>query len=130
MMRHPIQPLAFDAHGVIRFTENKIVRNLLDRARDKGIMDLNSIACEPYSQEDRQQFAQLIGYSLSGYGELSYVDDASFAVASEMAEAGKDEKDARIEFLETRLAELKAALREPMATLFEKHPDDLMKVGD
>ncbi|MBK9580323.1 MAG: hypothetical protein IPO40_24930 [Fibrobacteres bacterium] len=127
MKRNPIQPLSLDSRGVMRFKENKIIRNMLDRATQKGIMDLNSIACEDYSQEDRQQFAQLIGYSLSGYGELSYVDDSSFATASEMAETGNDEKDARIEFLEGQLNELKSALRIPMATLFEKHPDDLME---
>lgn len=129
MAKHPIQPLVTDSHGIIRFHKNQIVRDLLDHASQHG-MSLNTIACVNYSQEDRQQLAQLIGYSHSGYGELSYVDDASFAIASEMAESGKDEKDARIEFLESRLAELKAALREPMATLFEKHPDDLMEVGE
>ena len=129
MMRHPIQPLALDELGVLRFQKNQIVSDLLDHASQHG-MDLNTIAWKPYSVEDRRQLSQLIGYSLDGYGGLSYVDDASFDTASEMAESGKDEKDARIEFLETRLADLKKALREPMAELFEKHPNDLMEEGD
>ena len=29
----------------------------------------------PFTREDRQQFAQLIGYSESGYHDLSYVSD-------------------------------------------------------
>ena len=32
------------------------------------------------------QLAQLIGYSLSGYSELSYVDDDSYGAAEKMAE--------------------------------------------
>jgi hypothetical protein len=35
----------------------------------------------PFSNEDRQQFAQLIGYSLGGYSELSYVDDDAYKAA-------------------------------------------------
>lgn len=128
MMRHPTQPLAPDEDGTVRFKENAIVRRLLDRSREGLKTDLNDIACMEFSQEDRQQFAQLIGYSLSGYGELSYVDDATFHVASEMAESGRDEKDLRIEFLESRLSDLRKALREPIAMLFEKHPDDLMEL--
>lgn len=129
MMWHPIQPLALDESGVLRFQKNQIVRDLLDHASQHG-MDLNTIACKPYHVEDRRQLSQLIGYSLDGYGSLSYVDDASFAAASEMAESGKDEKDARIGFLESRLADVKLALRKPVAILFGIHPDDLMEEGD
>ena len=129
MMRHPTQPLAPDEGGTVRFKGNAIVRRLLDRSGEGLKTDLNDIACMEFSQEDRQQFAQLIGYSLSGYGELPYVDDAAFHVASELAESGgKDEKDIRIEFLESRLSDLKRALREPVATLFEVHPNDLMEL--
>ena len=69
-MRQPIQPLYKDEHGLVRFKENKIVRQLLDFASSRG-MSLNDIAMRDYSQEDRVQFAQLIGYSLSGFGTLS-----------------------------------------------------------
>ena len=73
-MKHPMQPLAKDEHGTLRFQQNKIVRDLLEFATSRGF-GLNEIAEREYSDEDRQQFAQLIGYSLSGYGELGYVDD-------------------------------------------------------
>lgn len=42
---------------------------------------MNDLACMEFSQEDREQFAQLIGYSLSGYGDLSYVSDESYDAA-------------------------------------------------
>jgi hypothetical protein len=71
---HPMQPLIKDPEGVIRFRKNMIVRFLLDN----GPWDLNKLAQMPFSNEDRQQFAQLIGYSLSGYGELPYVDDEAY----------------------------------------------------
>lgn len=68
---HPMQPIVLADNDVIRFKANKIVRFLLDWASQRGI-DMNTLAIMPFSQEDRAQFAQLIGYSVSGYGELQY----------------------------------------------------------
>jgi|GEM_PF-949782 len=125
MTKNPIQPLAKDAKGVLRFKANAIVQHLLDTHPS---CDMNTLARMEFTDDDRQQFAQLIGYSLSGYGDLqSYVDDVSWATAANMAE-GKDERDARIAGLEEKLGELRAAidmLREPVARLLEMHPDDL-----
>lgn len=73
-MKHPVQPLDLDEHGTLRFKANAIIRFLLDT----GPFDMNKIALMPFSQEDREQFAQLIGYSLSGFGELSYVSDETY----------------------------------------------------
>lgn len=73
-VRHPTQPLSKDEHGTIRFKANKIVRHLLDH----GGHDMNKLSMMNFSQEDREQFAQLIGYSLSGFGELSYVSDETY----------------------------------------------------
>lgn len=63
--RHQTLP---DPYGAltVRFKENSIVRFLLDG----GPFDLNMLARMPFSVEDREQFAQLIGYSLEGFGEL------------------------------------------------------------
>lgn len=122
--KHPIQPLMVDGMGVLRFKENRIISDLLDFADDHGF-GLNEIACREYSREDRQQLAQLIGYSLRGYGELrSYVDDGAYGAAQLMA-SGLDEKAARIEHLQSTINALRAALVEPMAELFGVHPDDL-----
>lgn len=71
-MKNPIQPLANDEHGVLRFKPNAIVRHLLDA---HPTCDMNRLACMDFTDDDRQQFAQLIGYSLSGYGDLGYVSD-------------------------------------------------------
>lgn len=70
---HPVQPLV-EVDGVVRFKENAIVRTLLDA----GPLDMNRIAAMAFSQEDHEQFAQLIGYSLSGFAELSYVRDRTY----------------------------------------------------
>ena len=124
-MKNPIQPLANDAQGVLRFKANAIVRHLLDTHPG---CDMNKLACMDFSDDDRQQFAQLIGYSLRGYGELrSYVDDEAYGTAAHMAD-GLDERDGRMAALEQKLAELREAanmLREPVARLLEMHPDDL-----
>ena len=120
-VKQPIQPLVVDQHGTLRFKENTIVRYLLDN----GGINLNDLARIEFSQDDCMQFAQLIGYSLSGFSDLSYVDDATFEAATAMAEQGMNYKDARIATLAEKLDSLKQALREPIAELFGVHPDDL-----
>ncbi len=84
MKPFPDQPLALDEHGTLRFQQNAIVRYLLD----VGPMDMNKLAFTPFSNDDRAQFAQLIGYSLSGYSELSYVSDALYERAATCAPGG------------------------------------------
>jgi hypothetical protein len=122
--KHPIQPIVTDDKGVLRFKENRIVSDLLNFATGRGF-GLNEIACRDYSREDRQQLAQLIGYSLRGYGELrSYVDDDAYGAAQLMAN-GLNEVEARIEHLQSTLNTLRASLVTPMAELFGVHPDDL-----
>jgi hypothetical protein len=69
----PIQPVYLDSNGHIRFLDNRIVRDVLEVSKLNGY-GLNEIALNRYTQEEHQQFAQLIGYSVSGYGDLSYVD--------------------------------------------------------
>lgn len=124
-MKNPIQPLENDERGVLRFKANRIVQHLLDT---HPLCDMNTLAVAGFTDDDRQQFAQLIGYSLNGYSELqSYVDDEAYSAAAQMAD-GLDERDARIAALEQKLAEMRAAvdmMREPMARLLEMHPDDL-----
>jgi hypothetical protein len=65
---------------VLRFRENKIVSFLLDH----GLHDMNALSLMQFSDEDRAQFAQLIGYSLSGFAELPYVSDEDYARAEEL----------------------------------------------
>lgn len=79
----PLQPIEYDEHGVIRFRENKIVRYLLDA----GPFDMNKIAVLPgISVQERAQFAAMIGYSVSGWGDLSYVQEGC---PDELAEADR-----------------------------------------
>lgn len=74
MSKHPVQSLEKDKHGTTRFKANAIVRLLLD----DGKYDMNRLALLPFSDEDREQFAQLIGYSLCGFSDLSYVSDETY----------------------------------------------------
>lgn len=74
-MKHPLQPLVVDTNGTLRFQKNEIVRFLLDA----GPFDLNMLAVQEYSNNDREQFAQLIGYSIGGFSELAYVSDETWA---------------------------------------------------
>lgn len=67
-IRHPIQPVVRDDKGVHRFKANNIVLFLLDA----GPFDMNDLAAQSFLTEDREQFAQLIGYSVDGFADLSY----------------------------------------------------------
>lgn len=85
-MNNPMQPIVYDkSSDRMRFKANAIVRHLLDWAQDHDY-GLNELARMPFSDDDRQQFAQLIGYSLGGYAELSYVSDESCEAAEKMAQ--------------------------------------------
>lgn len=79
---HPMQPVEL-VRGIVRFKANAIVRYLLEA----GGIDLNQLAVMTFPAEDREQFAQLIGYSVSGYNELSYVSNASAGAANILADA-------------------------------------------
>ena len=118
--KHPVQPLQME-NGVLRFKRNKIVEHLLD----KGGIDMNDIARLDFSQEDREQFAQLIGYSHSGSGDLGYVSDEVWCAAQEIYEKGASEVEARNAYLRMRLKEAQDGIREGVAVLFSIHPDDL-----
>jgi hypothetical protein len=124
-MKHPIQPVIVDEHGTQRFKSNAIVEHLLDVAEKSGV-DMNSLAVMDFTQEDREQFAQLIGYSLSGFSELSYASTETVETAYAMVDMGESELEARNGYLRSELDDLREALREPIARLFGKHPEDLL----
>ena len=81
-MPHPMQEIVLDEDGTPRFRKNSIVAFLLDA----GPYNMNTLSLTPFSDEDREQFAQLIGYAVCGFGELGYASDAAVAAADETAE--------------------------------------------
>lgn len=98
----PMQPLIKDDHGVARFKANKIVNHLLDYASERGC-DMTELAKLQFPDEDRMQFAQLIGYSVSGYSDLSYVSDDSRGLAYaklDLLAGTPDVADAQVEQVE------------------------------
>lgn len=93
-MKHPNQPVHLDEHDTARFKENKIVRFLLDA----GPFDLNRLFVmvqldRKFSENDWSQFMQLIGYSVSGFGDLRYADSDSVAWGDAEAEKLLAEKE-------------------------------------
>ena len=112
----PLQPIKKG-----RFVANRIVEALLD----KGEIDLNDIACMEFTDQERIQFAQLIGYSLSGFSELSYVDDETYAAAEKAAE-GETEAEARNATLREQLDEARKGVKAAASVLFRMYPDDLV----
>jgi hypothetical protein len=74
----PMQPIVLADDNVVRFKGNRIVRAFLAAAQEGKKLDLNDIAIKAahgeFTDAEQMQFAQLIGYSVSGFGDLSYVD--------------------------------------------------------
>lgn len=89
----PLQPMSLDEHGVMRFEANAIVEFLLDRSS----YDMNSLTVQGFSEKDWEQFAALIGYSVSGWGGLSYVSTAQCNKADELAaNAGIEPEETKV----------------------------------
>lgn len=126
LMDHPIQPIEIDELGTPRFKENKIVRKLLAFATKHGY-GLNDIAVDGFSQNDREQLAQLIGYSLGGFAELSYVSNSTCEAAERMYKTGESEEQARIADLTSTLDDVRDCLRELVPRVFNIDPDDLVE---
>ncbi|MBZ9574589.1 hypothetical protein [Modicisalibacter sp. MOD 31.J] len=84
-VRYPMQPIGLDPHGRPRFEPNPIVDYLACT-----VSDLNHLAvwCAENAVDPKyqEQLAQLIGYSVDGYGTLSYVSDESHERAAAQAE--------------------------------------------
>lgn len=80
---HPMQQIRWDGKDVIRYRKNAIVAQLL---RTHPAMDLNTIALGGFTQEDRVQLTQLIGYSVLGSGELSHMPVSVVYEADRLAE--------------------------------------------
>lgn len=80
--QYPMQPIVL-VDGVARFRENNIIRCMLD----VGPFDMNQLAVMDFTDVDREQFAQLIGYSVSGAGDLDYMSDELIAMADKAVDA-------------------------------------------
>lgn len=71
------QPLYIDDEGVARFRHNPLICYLADRR----LNDL-SITFPPNEYKKHwSQLAQLLGYSIGGFGDLSYVSDEEYLEA-------------------------------------------------
>lgn len=116
----PIQPIERDSQGTVRFRVNKIVRFLLDN----GEFDLNDLARRDFPDEDWEQFAQLIGYSVSGFGDLSYARQETVEAVDRMV-GGLTEEQARLAHLREALRSIREGLKGPIAQLYGLAPEDL-----
>lgn len=76
-MTFPLQPVYRDERGILRFRPNLVVVKLTELCPgwDRAMQD------PEVSDEDREQFATLIGFTLAGFCELSFVSDVAIAKA-------------------------------------------------
>ena len=70
-MKQPSQPIVLDEKGTPRFQSNEIIKFLFNT----GQLDLNKLTMMvkqgAFPLEDYAQITQLLGYSVSGWGDLS-----------------------------------------------------------
>ncbi len=96
----PMQPIHIAKDGCVRFKQNRLVDALLDHGQATGF-GLNELARKYDSRgpggdyrEDWNQLAQLMGYSTSGFGDLSYARPDTVREADKIAdELWKNRKD-------------------------------------
>lgn len=117
MIEMPMQPIRER-----RFVPNRIVELLLNTHPN---IDLNTIASIEFTISEREQFAQLIGYSLNGFSELSYVRDETYEKAELLAQNVSDVKDAIIKSQQEKINDLKKRLSPIIADLFNIAEEDL-----
>lgn len=103
----PLQPVMTDRDGTRRFVENRIIRDLVEFSAMHG-RGMHAIAEGDYTDQERQQFAQLNGYSIRGYGELSYVDDIAYEQACAQSDGENPEHVQQLLLLEVVQDALKA----------------------
>lgn len=118
------QPIVQDEHGTPRFKVNKIVEYLLDN----GGIDLNDIARLNFTDEDRMQFAMLIGYSVAGFSTLSYASEIAAETAFHLIDTKETPEQIELQLLRQRLQEAQEHAKKLATALFEIHPDDLRPV--
>jgi hypothetical protein len=71
-----------DTKGVVRFRGNAVVEWLFKNGR----IDLNTIPCHSLPSKDVAEFWQMLGYSVSGYGDLDFIDRMTVEQADKEAE--------------------------------------------
>ena len=85
-LKHPQQPIGTAEDGVVRFKGNSIIEDLFQ----SRALDLNEINRRVYRgdfpKEDYVQLTQLLGYSVSGWGDLSTSPPEMVAAADKEAE--------------------------------------------
>lgn len=121
MNKHPVQPIQEDDTGTRRFKPNKIVRHLLETSA----LSLNTLSSMEFDDEDREQFAQLIGYSFSGFEELPYASRDTIAAAARMIYEGETEEQAKISSLQETLESIRHGLRVAVTAAFNISTLDL-----
>ncbi len=86
---HPMQPIYLDEKGTARFRANKIVQWMVEKGGKGQRFDLNDIAGELgplLDVEEHEQFNQLLGYSVCGFGDLSGMRRSVVAKADRITE--------------------------------------------
>lgn len=115
-----MQPIVLNEKGVPQFQPNEAINRLFDA---HAVYAATLLEAEDFSEDDRQQFAQLIGYTVQAYCKLPF---ASAEVAAEAQRKGALLVRAAAEAARLkRFREDRAAMPERNAHLFDLHKSGL-----
>jgi len=82
-MKHPLQLIVRADDGTVRFQGNALVQHLVDSY--PGGAEALRCACPAADNGDWEQLEQLLGYSVSGFGDLPYVSREAVQAADAVA---------------------------------------------
>lgn len=101
---------------------------------DNGGIGMNELARLPFPQEDREQFAQLIGYSICGFHELSYVSETLHAAVDALdTDPGSNSVEAERDAAVSALQDLRVAcarLRQTCSEFIQTTAKDRQSMTD
>jgi hypothetical protein len=115
-----MQPVVTDDQGVVRFQGNAIIQHMFE----KGQFVLDDLGAPGFSVEDHEQLLQLLGFSVSGYGDMA-VRKRSILKADAMAATGETEESLYMGHLKSAHRSLIAAFR--TAPVVERTSTDVTK---
>ena len=73
-LQRPLQPIRLDSWGEVRFLNNRIVGNIFSQLRKEGVSVSRFIDSDHYSDDDKIQLVQLLGYPVQSFLKMDWID--------------------------------------------------------
>lgn len=122
-LHHPFQPLGRDAEGLLRFKKNTMVEFMFSKGCISLSMDEFGKLLFPL--EDREQFVQLLGCSLTNFSNLPYVRAETYSAVVQKTAISCSDAEAKVSVLQHTLDCIRDGLRIAVPHAFKIDSEDL-----